>query len=138
MLQIRDWVFCDAAATSGQPGYCKKGSDMQTGKWLDLEIEVKGKKDTKAPKLAKKKKGNKHVPNEYSLGDGAVFSASTQVNNNGEWEPMADGFPLESVRLPLPRSSPRHAAALASPSVLATPCRARVRRRPSCSSRPPF
>ena len=151
--QIRDWIFCDASATSGEPAYCKKGNSKQTGAWLDLEIEVKGKANnatliTQAQEREQREQQEqqrqqqqqqqqqqrptrRHVPDEYSLGDGAVFGASTQVDNNGVWEPMADGYPKTVVRACRPEPATAHLS-----HVLPPRCRARTRRRRSFSASP--
>ena len=86
-ILMTDWVWCEAST-------CKEGA----GKFIDLDIEIKGKKDKPEKKdeasgatsknATKKKKAKK-----YSLGDGASLDLSSLVKLDGNWTTMPDGYP---------------------------------------------
>lgn len=93
-VNFTNWEFCDASVTTtGQPGYCKQGATYQTGQFIDFKILVKGKKDDKLQKGANKTVAGKREPPAFEMGDGMLFSVSTQVEKDGAWEDMADGYP---------------------------------------------
>ena len=63
-IRIDDWMFC------GDPGVeCKRGQTIETGKYLDFTIAIKGKGASPQKKMAG---GKRTTAEEYELGGGNV------------------------------------------------------------------
>jgi len=86
-VEINNWPFCEVTDQCPGPHCCKKGQTVEVGKYLDFEMEIKGKD------AAKKTNNNK----KYSLGGGSNLILFDSVLIDGNWTTLDKGYPKYST-----------------------------------------
>jgi hypothetical protein len=77
-IELIDWVFCGDVDAS-----CKAG---EVGAFVDVDVEIKGKGSTASSSV------DVGVPS-FELGGGMSVDLSTQVQLDGTWHDMPEGYP---------------------------------------------
>lgn len=80
-FELYNWTFCNGSD-------CTKGQTNQIGEFIDVTVVIKGSGTAKPTSANKPKKGD-----VYELGTNEQLIMSKQVEIDGVWQQMPDGYP---------------------------------------------